>query len=85
MEDPRKAETSFSRGPRDADAQPHREAAATHQDECAKDYATLLAEDAAWEDSGAQGSFGVHGCLYTLNGDAGDALLKSSFLLLFSA
>jgi len=27
----------------------------------------------------------VHGCLYTLNGDAGDALLKSSFLLLFSA
>ena len=30
------------------------EAAATHRDECAKDYATLLAEDAAWEDSEAR-------------------------------
>ena len=30
------------------------EAAATHRDECAKDYATLLKEDAAWEDSEAR-------------------------------
>ena len=59
------------------------EAAATHRDECAKDYATLLKEDAAWEDSGAQGSFGVHGCLYTLNGDAGDALFKEFLFVTF--